>query len=386
MTRNVLFIAIAIAIFLAGSCIDPYNPPEIASSEPYLIVDGLVDLNSENARVILIHSQGLNALGDPWRESNATVTITVNGSQTFGLPETAPGEYTAVGLPISPGDQCQLRIQTAGGEEFVSETVTSRETPPIDSVTWTANPNQLEIEVNTHDPTGNTRYYRWKYEQTVMYRSTHASSYIWDTELQVIRGRSLDEQIFECWKTTPSSNIGVFSTKGLSEDIVSKHIIVSFPSTAWELRTKYSILVSQFAIDEDEFNFWTQLKKNTESIGTIFDPQPSQIPGNIHSVNPSGQNVFGYFSVGSSEEKRLFISYQQLPYKASEYETGYPGCGYFVKDTLRLADFYDGAKRELLIDGIYDGPFLIGYFTADNRCIDCRIAHGGVNVKPDFWE
>src|SRR5690606_22813793 len=144
MTRNVLFIAIAIAIFLAGSCIDPYNPPEIASSEPYLIVDGLVDLNSENARVILVHSQGLNAPGDPWRESNATVTITVNGSQTFALPETAPGEYTAVGLPISPGDQCQLRIQTDGGEQCVADTVTSRATPPIAMHTWTAMPDQFE--------------------------------------------------------------------------------------------------------------------------------------------------------------------------------------------------------------------------------------------------
>lgn len=386
MTRTALFITIAIGIFLAGSCIDPYNPPEIESSEPYLIVDGLVDLNSENARVELVHSQALNEQGEPLRESNATVSIIVNGEQTFILPETVPGQYASWGLSIKPGDQCQLRIQTAAGEEFISEVVTSRATPPIDSVTWTANPTHLDIEVNTHDPTGNTRYYRWKYEETVMYRSIHPSSAIWDQGLQAVRGRNFDEQIFECWKTTPSSNIGVFSTKGLSEDVVSKHIITTFPSTAWELRTKYSILVKQYAIDENEFNFWTQLRKNTESIGTIFDPQPSQIPGNIHAENPSGQKVFGYFSVGASAEQRMFISYQQLPYKASEYETGYPGCGFMVKDTLWLADYFRSDKRQLLIDGIYDGPFLIAYWTAEDRCIDCRLGHGGTTIKPDFWE
>lgn len=386
MIRTVLFFTITITIFLAGSCIDPYNPPEIQSSEPYLIVDGLVDINSENARVQLVHSQALDEQGLPLRESNAIVTITVNGSQTFTLTETLPGEYTSGSLAINPGDQCQLRIQTANGAEFVSETVTSKETPPIDSVTWTAYPNHLDIEVNTHDPTGNTRYYRWKYEQTVMYRSVHASSYIWDSELQEIRPRNFDEKIYECWKTTPSSNIGVFSTKGFSQDIVSKHIITSFPSTAFELRAKYSILVKQYAIDEDEFNFWTQLKKSTESIGTIFDPQPSQISGNVHAVNASGRNVFGYFSVGASTEKRIFISYQQLPYKASEYETGYPGCGFMMKDTLLLGDFYSSNRTALLIDAIYNGPFLIGYWTAESSCIDCRIAHGGTNNEPDFWE
>lgn len=385
MRRSVLVITIGIAILLAGSCIDPYNPPEIESSESYLIVDGLVDLSAENARVQLIHSQALDEQGAPLRESNAAVSITVNGDQVFVLSETAPGEYSAWDMTVNPGDQCELRIRTAGGDEYVSEMVTSRETPPIDSVTWTANPTQLDIEVNTHDPTGNTRYYRWKYEQTVMYRSIHPSSYIWDAEQHVVRGRNLNEKIYECWKTTSSTSIGVFSTKGLSEDVVSKFIVASFPSTAWELRTKYSILVKQFAIDEREFNFWTELRKNTESIGTIFDPQPSQIAGNIHAVNPSAQKVFGYFSVGSSTEKRKFISYEELPYKASEYDTGYPGCGFMVKDTLRLFQIMAGSNQ-LIIDGIYDGPFLVGYWTAENRCIDCRIAHGGTNVEPDFWE
>lgn len=386
MKRYLWFITIGFAIILAGSCIDPYNPPEIAMAEPYLIVDGLVDLSDEKARVILVHSQALDEGGEPLRESNATVTITVNGTQTFALAETAPGEYSAWGLTINPDDECQLRVKTSGGEEFLSEMVTSRETPPIDSVTWTANPTHLDIEVNTHDPTGNTRYYRWKYEQTVMYRSINPSSYVWDAEQQEIRGRNLDEQIFECWKTSSSTSIGVFSTKGLSEDIVSRFIIVSFPSTAFELRTKYSILVKQFAIDENEFNFWTDLKKNTESIGTIFDPQPSQIAGNVHAVSSSGSRVLGYFSVGASTQKRMFVSYQELPYNASEYETGYPGCGFFTKDTLKIGVFLSGSKRQLLIDGIYDGPFLVGYWTAENRCIDCRIAHGGTNVQPDFWE
>lgn len=385
MTRRTLFVMFIFSLLLAG-CVDPYNPPEVQTSENFLVVDGLVDLSSDNARVVLVRSQGLDEEGEPIRESGANITIEKADGQKFVLTESVTGEYTASGLVISPGDQCQLRIRTASGGEYLSDMVASKVTPPIDSITWTAHPTQLDIEVNSHDPTGNTRYYRWKYEQTVMYQSVHASSYVWDAGLGEVRGRTLDERIFECWKTTPSTNIEVFSTNGLAEDIVSKHILRSFPSTAWELRIKYSILVHQYAIDEDEFNFWTEIKKNTENIGTIFDPQPSQVTGNIHALNSQDEKVLGYFSVSSSVEQRIFIARDELPYRFGDYQNGYPSCSYFNVDTLSVEDYFNGGKYELLINAIYDGPALVGYTTAENYCIDCRLAHDGINTKPDFWE
>lgn len=386
MTRKFLFVILFVGAVLAVSCVDPYNPPEIQSSENFLVVDALVDLGSDDSRVLLTRSQALSEEGEPVPEINAEVTIEITGGPSFTLPEVTPGAYSAAGLAVSPGDRCRLRIRTTSGEEFLSDEVPNLQPPPIDSVTWTALPGQLDIEVNTHDAEGSTKYYRWKYVQTVMYQSTHSSSVVWDEGAQVVRSRNLDEKIFTCWKTAPSTKIDVFSTNGLAEDIVSKHILVSFPSTAWELRLKYSINVYQFAIGEEEFNFWSQLRRNTESIGTIFDPQPSQVDGNIHSISSPGENALGYFSIGSAVEKRIFISREDLPYRYGDYDTGYAGCYYFDVDTLTVSEFLAGHQNELLINAAYDGPFLIGYTTAEARCIDCRIAHKGTNVQPDFWE
>jgi hypothetical protein len=382
MTRY--FIIVGLAMLLAIGCIDPYNPPEIESSANFLVVDGLVDVGAGNARVVLAHSQALDEQSEPLLETGAQVTIEVTNGPMFSLSETFPGEYTAGNLPINPGDQCQLRIRTASGKEFLSETVTSIDTPAIDSITWTARPGQLDIEVNTHDPGGNTRYYRWKYVETAMYQSPHLSSYIWDTEENTVRPRTNEERIFTCWKTTPSTNINVFSTNGLAEDIVSRHIVQSLPSNSWKLRLKYSILVYQYAIGQEEFNFWTELRKNTENIGTIFDPQPSQVTGNIRSVNAPGEKVLGYFSAGSISEERIFISRDDLPY--SGFDTGYPSCNYLDVDTLYMEEYLNSSKRALLISAVTSGPSVIGYTTADDYCIDCRIAHQGTNERPDFWE
>ncbi|MEJ7664694.1 MAG: DUF4249 family protein [Hymenobacter sp.] len=46
----------------------------------------------------------------------------------------------------------------------------------------------------------------------------------------------------------------------------------------------YSILVRQYALTPEEFAYWDKLRKNTENLGTLFDPLPSQLSGNVHRL------------------------------------------------------------------------------------------------------
>ena len=54
------------------------------------------------------------------------------------------------------------------------------------------------------------------------------------------------------------------------------------------------------------------MKKNTESLGTIFDAQPSEIKGNIYSASDPAEPVIGYISATTIEEKRIFIEQADL--------------------------------------------------------------------------
>ena len=51
---------------------------------------------------------------------------------------------------------------------------------------------------------------------------------------------------------------------------------------------RFSTLVRQYPLDQEAYNYWLTVQKNSQSLGGLFDLQPSQIRGNIHGVtNPN---------------------------------------------------------------------------------------------------
>lgn len=388
--RSTLFIILCFVLYVAVSCVDPFNPPVVESTTEYLVVDGIVDLADPEATIKLTRSMPLNGDQTPSQVQvvpGALVTIETENGATFNLPEISFGEYSAGGISLDAGESCRLRIVLGGGEEYVSDPVTYKLSPPIDSVTWTSDGREVEFQVTTHDAESDSRFYRWKVVETTMYSATFNSSLIWDPVLEEVRSRKPEEWIFYCWKTTPFSNIQIYSTKGLAEDAVVKRTVFTLPASSWKLALKYSLLVRQFTMDQSEYNFWTELQKNTESIGTIFDPQPTQVTGNIRSVNPGRPNALGYFSIGRSVEKRIFVSVSNLPSPVGGYQRALPFCSPFEIDTIYMQEYMQSNKTALIINAVTNGgPAIIGYTSADTQCIDCRQYHQGTNERPDFWE
>jgi len=142
---------------------------------------------------------------------------------------------------------------------------------------------------------------------------------------------------------------------------------------------KYSILVKQQSLTKEAYNFWTQLKKSTESLGGLFDPLPSQVLGNMYSENNSAEPVLGYFSGGQTSEKRIFIQFSDLPPDLKLVMP--PNCPI---DTIVNDDIRNYPNTFLI--GSYGAPFPLGYIKSEGpNCMDCR-DDGGVLQRPDFWE
>jgi hypothetical protein len=78
------------------------------------------------------------------------------------------------------------------------------------------------------------------------------------------------------------------------------------------LGIRYSILVKQYALTEDGYHYYQILKKNTESLGSIFDAQPSELTCNFHSLQDPTEIVIGFFSASSVVQKRIFIDKSQV--------------------------------------------------------------------------
>jgi len=341
-----------------------------------LVVEGTIaaGVNAEN-HFLLSRLRPLldTTINEP--EIGARVVIEGQSGQNWTLAESSAGDYrSTITLPLTTS--YKLKIQTKSGKQYETDFLPVTATPPIDSVTWSRPENDLEIYVHTHDPNNNTRYYRWEYSETWEY---HA---FYESDLKYENGRiiNLPDSLltFVCWSSDASGSIILGNTTALSEDKVSYQTLLVLPNASPKASVKYSINVKQVALTEDAYNFWSILRKNTELTGTLFDPQPSQLPGNIKSVTNPGERVIGYISVGGVSEKRIYIKNTELP--------GWP-IRPAEEFSCKTLDPMPNPLEFLDQDTTY-GPayFLSGaLLLAKKNCMDCR-RRGGSTVRPAFWQ
>ena len=356
---------------LMSGCVDPYRPPEIVSPNSYLVVNGFFDSAPGAITTIqLSRTQNLADTKVPTAETKAQVSIESQTKATYPLTEGTGGSYTLSGVTPQQGETYRLHIRTTKGVDYYSDYVPVTQTPPIDSVSWKAENDGVQVNVNTHDPKNNTHYYRWDYTETWEYTAGYYSVF----ELKNNQIVNREQSIYTCWNNAVSTNILTTSTTRLSKDVVSQFPLTVVPGTSEKLGVKYSILVKQIALSQAGFNYYDQLAKITQNIGSIFDPQPSQIIGNLYSTANTSELVMGFFRVGTVETKRIFITRSQLP--GFRPTTGYEGC---TVDTLSVSDIIKSQPTILTMYGMTQ------YLTTTSYCADCR-GRGGVLKRPDFWE
>jgi hypothetical protein len=371
-------LGIGLLLAMLNGCVDRYLPEVISAPARYLVVDGFVNLNGVTI-IRLSRTQALAATTVAPAESQATVSILDESGITYPLTEQEPGRYTSANLNLRPEGHYQLRLRTAAGRDYASDLVAARQTPAIDSVTWALTGPNVQIYVNTHDASNNARYYRWDFTETWEFRSAYQSN------LEYVNNKIQPraEDVYTCWRTENSTAIKLSNTMRLSQDVVAKFPLHAVAANAGRLSRRYSILVRQHAQTAEEYAYWEQLQKNTESLGTLFDPLPSQLTGNVHCLSDAAEPVLGYVGAASSTEQRIFISQNELP--PTRFLTGYESCG--TLDTVLLANVptYFGSQVQLPVYPIYlpRSSTLLGYAAGTAECIDCR--RRGTNQKPSFW-
>lgn len=387
-------LAALIIAWFASTCRKQIPTQEITGVKNYLVVSGNINPADTSAIYLsrLVSVTDSSQHGKP--ELNAKLTIEGQQGGSYPLTETGKGNYVAAALNLSTSQNYRLHIKTSDGKEYASDYVPVKNSPAIDTIGYDASATNLKINANTHDASNNTRYYRWDYTETYLIHEPYYSHYK-TVNHDTILVRGLDEQVYECWVTDTSSTIVLGTSINLSQDVIAKQVLATLPSSSEKIHIRYSILVKQYALTPDAYNYFTLLKKNTEDLGSIFDAQPSALTGNVHCLSDQ-EPVIGYITAGQVAQKRIFIDSSDLPgYNAS---LPYGSCTldtllYFrsVPTTvlgaspMTLTQVYD-----LLYTGIEDpvdkvGDFPSGGFTGSFPiCVDCTLR--GTNKKPSFWK
>jgi len=374
--RFILFILSFLLLVLSmDGCIQPFSPPEVNSDEDYLVVDGFFNTGrTDTSRIELRRTQNVNQTAQPIVETGASVTVEEEAGQVYQFTESGKGLYVLPPHIYNLAGKYRIRIKTQNGQEYLSEYVTASSTPPIDSITYKLDQiqNAMVFYVNTHDTQNKTQFYRWKFDETWEYVATYYSALEVVNDEVVIRKQNINR----CWGNRKSSNIMLGSTIRLSSDIIKNLPLNTVQISTNKLFIRYSILVKQYGLSRQAFEYWTDLAKTTQGTGSLFDPLPSQITGNIKNITNPGNLVFGYFSASTEETRRITITPQLGTF---------PRCT--EPDTLPLScrgrdDMCALNTADLLLT--YWGIRADSVLVASSSCTDCR-TQGGTTERPSFW-
>jgi hypothetical protein len=362
----------------------PYEPKVAEATKSYLVVDGFI--NSQGTTSIkLSRTLGLAAGTAPSPEAKASAYLGDDAGSRYALTEGAAGTYTSASLTLDPARKYQLHLTTAAGKTYVSDLVAVKTTPPIDSIAWKFGPGGVQLYLSAHDDQNKTTYYRWNYTETWLFTSAFYSHVSFDKATGSYQTRTDD--IYHCWTTVNSTLISLGNTAKLTRDVLADYPLLFIPDNSPKLRYRYSILVQQQAQSAEEYQYWEALKKNTESIGSLYDPLPTQLTGNVHALGDATEPVLGFIGAHSVTEKRIFIDRSEIPLPSGwAYDTGYQSCGVTpMSFTLFDAKASFSTPYYAPIDPVYnDSGIVIGYTGASPTCVDCRLR--GTNIKPSFWQ
>lgn len=366
-------------VFTASAigCVDPYSPNIDEASTRYLVVDGYINKTANEATVKVTRSINTTSIEDFPVEIGAVVSLESEDHQSLTLSEEAPGIYK---IKSSFDFDLQYRLNiNLKGRKYSSDFVRLLTNSPIDSLNWSADDTEFNLFLNSHDEKQSERYYRYTYEETFEHRSIFFSSYKFENGEAIYR--LPDEEIYRCWTTTPLTSIKLATTTSLEENKIANYKLVTIKKLDKRLWYKYSMIVRQYRLNEEAYNYWNQLSKITESLGGLFDPIPYHVQGNLHADNDPDELVLGYFGGGDVTEKRIVVSNDELPRGYQDYHKGDCEESFLPINNLKAW----ANARIILTRAQYLGVTLVGYWYSSTSCADCRI-QGGTNVIPEFMK
>jgi uncharacterized lipoprotein YajG len=305
---------------LMAACRKPYDPPAIANAGSYLVVSGVINSGADSTTINLSRTVSLSSKVTNNPVTGAAVTVESDQNTVYALNETTNGNYVSAGLNLDNTRQYRLRIKTPDNQQYLSDFVPVVITPPIDSIGYNivnTPATGIQIYVNTHDAGNKVKYFRWDYDENWAFHAKYASYYVSNGSELVVR--QANQQVTVCYTGDVSTDIVLNSSAKLQKDVIYQAPVAFISSTSEKIESIYSIYLRQYALTADAYTFWTNLKTNTEQLGSIFDAQPSLLPGNIHNITNPQQPVVGYVSVGTVSKKRFNISNFYLPAWVATY-------------------------------------------------------------------
>lgn len=365
---------------MLSQCIEPFEP-EGTSFEQLYVVDGIITNEFKAHEIILAQTTSLD-LDSFSPVSGAQISISVNKGFPLALTEIAPGSYITPLFEGRVGSTYSLEIITPSGEVITSPSVALKPIPEIkclEAAFETDDPNNrgISISVTSEASSEDVLNLRWEFTETYEFRSIYPYRFDWVPGVGAVEVDVNESNV--CFISQQSPSIQIFS--GITQEVqqARNQEIRFIPELSEELESHYSIEVTQYALDQEGFEYWEVLQELNDNQGSTFDIQPGRVIGNLTSM--SGSAVLGYFDATAVSTQRIFVRPVQFPGLQLD-RTRRERCS---RTRASLAPFAIAEYMEIygdrqnIVGAITGGGFIV----ASKECTDCRLF--GTNEKPSFW-
>ncbi len=349
---HIIFILLTVV-----ACEEIYNPV-LDNVDNLLVVEAIFTSNKTTNNIYLYKTLGFSTELDSYSAvSGANVYLVDENQVKTSCYESVAGDYV-LNLQLQQGAKYYLWIESEN-ETYKSDWQEVPEDPVMDSIyadfenktstRGTANSTdnivtergiQVYADMNN---SGKLNHYRFSARRVLQYFDYY------DTIMPPIP-EPVKMPIY-CWNSYYPT--GIFNIAGPPEystaNNITKHQLEFFEKEYNKYIADtmsfagWIYYIYQYGINEDTYNYYSDLNSQLDSEGRIFDPVYIQAAGNISCTTTPDIVVLGNFEISSFAEKRYFLLYSK------------------AKDTIialrNIPYFYNISERDAIKD-----------------------------IKPDFWE
>jgi uncharacterized protein DUF4249 len=344
------FILIIAFVCTVHSCVDPVDFSK-GDDSTNLVVDGMITNETGPYTVYLTRTTDYNSYySSVQRVKGAIVMISDDLGNVELLTETyLHGIYKTDpdGIRGLPGRQYKLEIETPDGIHYESDYELLSPVPDIDTIYYERQIIQelddrsvvqdvdgFQIYIGAKDPEDVKNYYMWSWTGT---HEVHTQPWLF------MYGPPKD-CCATCWLSEHTGEINVYDDVLLGGSQID-HQAVAFirlkkRNGARHFRGKYHVEVKQFSVTKEAYEYWSSIGIQIGSSGSIFEPPPEAIAGNITNCDSPEDIVFGYFGASSISTKSIFIPASEAPYPPDDILDWPDDCRMMGNSTAFMPSFW----------------------------------------------
>ena len=308
-----------------------------------VVLDGRI--TPEKTKVKLASTTFNNRNEEPI--GGALVWVVNKEGQELRLPETRPGLYESrmETFPMVPGEAYHIRAILGDGRVYLSQPDTLPSMVAEDQISWSIGSDQgRDVIVVNNEPAYPANqgpvYTLWEFVDAFVQTPTDFPDWFNRLPPNCYIERKLDLQEVVLYDGSR------FQGRSPGRLTIGRLFIDAFYDE------KHVISVEQYSITEQAFQYWQLAARLLDQDGSLFDPPPGLLRGNVFRQDKPEEPVRGYVTLAQSQVTRFAVYPSDLP-----------------------MDFIDPC--------VFDPTKNWGHYP--RGCANCLVLEGSSHTPPDYF-